>query len=163
MFAGFCNNKHARPGDGIAPTDFTLKELPSVYSAVRNIVRVCFPFFCLNSIVSADDGAKGQAQPGRVLYDVNQVQSATDDSFHNGALVLCNPGTASLTDIDFQVPESPAEGQLCAAAPKDGGDGEITSSSAALCRSRDVTEDIEYLGKKCSPVDHPPSALSPRI
>ncbi|XP_068441925.1 proton-coupled zinc antiporter SLC30A1 isoform X2 [Clinocottus analis] len=55
-----------------------------------------------NHKVLAAEETKGQAEPGRVLDDVSHVQSAVDNSLHNGALVLCNPGTSSIPDTASQ-------------------------------------------------------------
>ncbi|XP_041669970.1 zinc transporter 1 [Cheilinus undulatus] len=56
--------------------------------------------------VSAKGEAEGWADPERVLNDVCQIQSAVDDSLHNGALVLSNPGTSSsVPDTDCQTPQ----------------------------------------------------------
>lgn len=98
----------------------------------------------------AEGGAKGQTELGRVLYDVSQVQSAVEDSLHNGALVLCNPGASTITDTDSQAPESQVEVHLDATAPKDGGDSEIASSVVDLSNLKDITDGIRigHLGKR---------------
>lgn len=59
-----------------------------------------FSFFCLTPVVLAEGGAEAQAELGRVLCDVSRVGSAAVSSFHNGALVLCNPGTPALSDTE---------------------------------------------------------------
>ncbi|XP_070762127.1 proton-coupled zinc antiporter SLC30A1 [Enoplosus armatus] len=78
----------------------------------------------VNHKALAEEEPKGQAEPGRVLDDVSRVLSAMDDSVHNGALVLCNPGTSSIPDTDSQIPQAQPEVHLHAAAPQDGQDYE---------------------------------------
>ncbi|XP_035536178.1 zinc transporter 1 [Morone saxatilis] len=94
----------------------------------------------VNPKVLAEEETKGQAEPGRVLYDVRRVQSAVNDSLHNGALVLCNPGTSSIPDADTQTPEPQAEVHLHAAAQQDSRDCELAPSAADLSHSEDITE-----------------------
>uniref|UniRef100_A0A3Q3M6R5 Zinc/cadmium resistance protein-like n=2 Tax=Mastacembelus armatus TaxID=205130 RepID=A0A3Q3M6R5_9TELE len=53
-------------------------------------------------------------EPGRVLY----VQSALDSPLHNGALVLCNPGTSSVLGTDSHTSQHQPETHLHAAAPQ---------------------------------------------
>ncbi|XP_073350927.1 proton-coupled zinc antiporter SLC30A1 [Pagrus major] len=68
----------------------------------------------VNHKVLDEEEAKGEADPGRVLSDVSHtVQSAAEASFHNTALVLCNPGTSCIPDTDSPTPE-----------PQSGGDSE---------------------------------------
>lgn len=97
---------------------------------------------------SAEEESKGQAEPGRVLYDVSLVQSAVDDSLHNGALVLCNPGTSIIPDNDSQIPEPQAQVHLHAAAPQDSKDCEanLSHSENITGISNDNTS-MGYLGK----------------
>lgn len=69
-------------------------------------------FFVLHSPTAlAAEEAKGPAD------DVSLVQSAADDSLHNGALLFCNPGASSVPDIDpqspQQLPEVFAELEVC--------------------------------------------------
>lgn len=104
-----------------------------------NRVHVCFSFFCPSPTVLAEEEAKGQAEPGRVLFDVVR-SSAADDSLQNGSLVLCNPGTSSVPDSDSQTPEPQVHVPPPAAAPQDGRDYEVASSVADLSHSEDVTE-----------------------
>uniref|UniRef100_A0A8C9YD27 Cation efflux protein cytoplasmic domain-containing protein n=1 Tax=Sander lucioperca TaxID=283035 RepID=A0A8C9YD27_SANLU len=99
-----------------------------------------------NHKVLAAEKTKGQAEPGRVLDDVSHVQSAMDDSLHNGALVLCNPGTSSVPDTDSQTLQQQPEVHLHAAATQDSMDCDVASGVAVLkvckCESRsdDITE-----------------------
>lgn len=79
---------------------------------------VCFSFFCLTS----EGGAKGQAEPRRVLCDVSRVRPATADSILNGALVLCNPATSGPSDSDARNPAPQGGFHLPAAAPQQGRD-----------------------------------------
>ncbi|XP_070684675.1 LOW QUALITY PROTEIN: proton-coupled zinc antiporter SLC30A1 [Pempheris klunzingeri] len=88
--------------------------------------------------VLAEEEAKGRAGPGRVLGDVSQ--SAVDDTFHNGALVLCNPGTSSIPDSDSQPPQLEPQVHLHAAAPQDGADCEVASGAAHVSHSDDLAE-----------------------
>lgn len=82
------------------------------------MLTVCFSFFCLPS----EGGAKGQAEPRRVLCDVGRVRPAADGSVLNGALVLCNPATSGLLDSDARNPELQGELHQPAAAPQQGRD-----------------------------------------
>lgn len=91
-----------------------------------------FSFFILTPVVLAEGGAEAQAELGRVLCDVSRVRSAADGSFHNEALVLCNPGTPALSDTE--APESQAHVHWLAADPDSRG-SEISSS-----RYKDMTE-----------------------
>nr|QQX29072.1 zinc transporter 10-like protein [Scophthalmus maximus] len=65
----------------------------------------------VNHRALAAEEAKGPAD------DVSLVQSAADDSLHNGALLFCNPGASSVPDIDpqspQQLPEVFAELEVC--------------------------------------------------
>ncbi|XP_062275539.1 uncharacterized protein LOC133980761 isoform X2 [Scomber scombrus] len=93
---------------------------------------------------------ENQAEPIQVLDDVNQVRSAVDDSFHNGALVLCNPGASTIPDTDPQFPEQQRKVHLHAAAPQDSRDCEVARgvgvlkackySEKAVCKSTHHTE-----------------------
>ncbi len=98
-------------------------------------LHVCFSFFCLTPTVLAEEECKGQAELGRVLYDVSQVQPAADDSLHNGAFVLCNPGTSSIPDIDSQTSKPQARVHLHAAAPQDSRGCE----AADFCHSENIS------------------------
>ncbi|KAI3354255.1 hypothetical protein L3Q82_018786, partial [Scortum barcoo] len=104
-----------------------------------------------NRKVFAEEEAKGQAEPGRVLDDVTQVQSSMDDSLHDAALVLCNPGTSSIPEKDSQTPQPPPEVHRHTAALQDSRDCEVVSSGADLCLSGSITEDnacMGHLGKR---------------
>ncbi|XP_051252862.1 zinc transporter 1 [Dicentrarchus labrax] len=94
----------------------------------------------VNPRVLAEEETKAQAEPGRVLYDVSRVQSAVDDSLHNGAFVLCNPGTSSIPDADSQTPEPQAVVHLHAAAQQDSRDCEVAPRAADLSHSEDIAE-----------------------
>ncbi|XP_044059963.1 zinc transporter 1 [Siniperca chuatsi] len=94
----------------------------------------------VNHKVLAEEETKGQAESGRVLDDVSRVQSAVDNSLHNGALVLCNPGTSSVPDTDPQTPQQQPEVHLHAAAPQDSRNCEVASGVADLSHSEDITE-----------------------
>lgn len=115
-------------------------------------MHVCFSFLYWTPTVLAEEEAKGQAEPGRVLDDVSQVQSPADDSLHDGLLVLCNPGTSSVPDTDSQTPQPQPEVPLHAAAPQDSRDCEVVSGGADLSQSdRHITEDntcMGHLGKR---------------
>ncbi|GAA6235291.1 zinc/cadmium resistance protein-like [Lates japonicus] len=98
----------------------------------------------VNHKVLAEKGTRGLAEPGQVLDDVSHVQSAVDNSLHNGTLVLCNPGTSSFPDTDSQTPV-----HLHAAAPQDSWDCDVVSGFADLktwkceSHSKDITEIFE--------------------
>lgn len=92
----------------------------------------CFSFLCFTPIVSAEGEAKGQIDPGKVLHNFGQVQPAADDSIHNGALVLCNPGASSIMDAEPQDTKSRAKVFQEAKAPEDSIDGEEGSSVTHL-------------------------------
>ncbi|XP_050934866.1 uncharacterized protein LOC108889245 isoform X6 [Lates calcarifer] len=98
----------------------------------------------VNHKVLAKEGTRGLAEPGQVQDDVSHVQSAVDDSLHNGTLVLCNPGTSSFPDTDSQTPV-----HLHAADPQDSWDCDVVSGFADLkiwkceSHSKDITEIFE--------------------
>ncbi|XP_075956973.1 calcium/manganese antiporter SLC30A10 isoform X2 [Anarhichas minor] len=97
----------------------------------------------VNHRVLAAEEPKGQAEPGRVLEDVSYVQSAMDNSLHNGALVFCNPGTSSVPDADSQTAQQQPV-HLHAAAQQDGRDCEAASAVAdvKVCKCESRSEDI---------------------
>ncbi|XP_049888904.1 uncharacterized protein LOC126382847 [Epinephelus moara] len=103
----------------------------------------------VNHSVLAAQETRGQAEPGRVLDDVSCVQSAVDESLHNGALVLCNPGTVSVPDADSQTPQQHPEVHLQAAVPQDSGDCEAASGVIDLevCNPERHSEDITEISK----------------
>ncbi|XP_071353274.1 proton-coupled zinc antiporter SLC30A1 isoform X2 [Trachinotus anak] len=100
----------------------------------------------VNHKVLAEEETKGVAEQGQVLDDVSRVQSAVDDVFHNGALVLCNPGTSSVSYTDSKSSQQEPEVHLHADAPQDSLDHEVMSGVADLkafkCEgpSKDITE-----------------------
>ncbi|KAM3875205.1 proton-coupled zinc antiporter SLC30A1 [Diretmus argenteus] len=53
----------------------------------------------VNRRVMAEEQTNDHTEQGCV---VDEVPCAVDGSFHNGTLVLCNPGTSSVPDSDFQ-------------------------------------------------------------
>ncbi|XP_033970834.1 zinc/cadmium resistance protein [Trematomus bernacchii] len=69
----------------------------------------------VNHKALAAEETKGRAEDG------SHVQSAVNDSHHNGALVLCNPGTSSVPDTDCQTAPK-TEVHLHAAAPEESWD-----------------------------------------
>lgn len=103
-----------------------------------------------------EEETKGLAEPGRVLDDVSQVQSAVDDSFHNGALVLCNPGTSSIPDTDSQTPRRQPDVHLHAAAPQDSQDCELASGLADLkpCKCESHSKDFTEISEDNASVGH---------
>lgn len=48
--------------------------------------------------------AEGFTEPGQELKDAARVQSEVDNSSHNGALVLCNPGALRTPESESQTP-----------------------------------------------------------
>ncbi|XP_034405070.1 zinc transporter 1 [Cyclopterus lumpus] len=94
-----------------------------------------------NHKVLAAEETKGRPEPWRVLDDVRHVQSVVDHSLHNGALVLCNPGTSSVPDTDSQTARQQPF-LLRAAAQRDSRDSEAGGRVAELkvcqCESRSV-------------------------
>uniref|UniRef100_UPI0037E98EFA proton-coupled zinc antiporter SLC30A1 n=1 Tax=Semicossyphus pulcher TaxID=241346 RepID=UPI0037E98EFA len=93
-----------------------------------------------NHEVLAKGEAKGWTDPGQGLDYVSQVQSAADDSLHNGALVLSNPGiSSSLPDMDSHLKPQPGV-HLHAAAPEDSRNCEVLSCVADSSHSDDITE-----------------------
>ncbi|KAF3692740.1 Zinc transporter 1 [Channa argus] len=97
----------------------------------------------VNHKVLVKEETKDQAEPGRGLDDVNQIQSAVDTLLHNGALVLCNPDTSSIPDTESQTPDQQPQIHLHAAAPHDIWVSDIVRSVRDLkvfqCRSRNIT------------------------
>ncbi|XP_078099750.1 proton-coupled zinc antiporter SLC30A1 [Sander vitreus] len=108
-----------------------------------------------NHKVLAAEKTKGQAEPGRVLDDVSHVQSAMDDSLHNGALVLCNPGTSSVPDTDSQTLQQP-EVHLHAAATQDSIYCDVASGVAVLkvCKCESRSDDITESSKDSTCMGH---------
>ncbi|XP_029302514.1 LOW QUALITY PROTEIN: zinc transporter 1 [Cottoperca gobio] len=86
----------------------------------------------VNHRVLAAEETKGQPEPGRVLDDINHVQSAMNDSLHNGALVLCNLGISSVPDIDSHAASQQPEDHLHAAAAQESRDCGAGSAVADL-------------------------------
>ncbi|CAJ1065403.1 zinc/cadmium resistance protein [Xyrichtys novacula] len=89
----------------------------------------------------------------QVLDDVSQVQSAVEDSTHNGALVLSNPGTSPcIADEHSHTPQPEPGVCLHTAAPQY--DSKRPSSAADLSPSQDILEIskddtcVEHLGSK---------------
>ncbi|XP_023129513.1 uncharacterized protein LOC111570809 isoform X2 [Amphiprion ocellaris] len=72
----------------------------------------------------------------------SQVVSAVDDSLHSGAFVLCNPGTSSAPDTDFQTPHQQPEVRLhdC----EEGSGAEDLKACKCESSSTDVTERRKY-------------------
>ncbi|XP_045893182.1 zinc transporter 1 isoform X1 [Micropterus dolomieu] len=94
----------------------------------------------VNHKVMAEEETKGEAELGR-------VQSAVEDMLHNGALVLCNPGTSCDPDTDSQTPQRQPAVHLHAAPPRDSSNCEVTSGVADLSHLEDITE--IYKDKTC--------------
>ncbi|KAM8768158.1 uncharacterized protein AB9X84_020351 [Acanthopagrus schlegelii] len=94
----------------------------------------------VNHKVCAEEEAKGEAEPGRVLSDVSRtVQSAVEASLHNGALVLCNPRTSCIPDTDSPEPQSGGDTQ--AAALQDSGERRAEKDEEVVSvHSEDITE-----------------------
>ena len=95
----------------------------------------------------AAEEPRGQAEPAE---PGQALDAAVDDSLQNGALVLCNPGTSSVPDIDQQTPRHQPEVHLHAAAPQDsrdcGGDGGEVSGLrhvSPVCKSSHHIERTE--------------------
>lgn len=91
---------------------FTLKFPPYVYTAVRVFFATacecdCFSFFRPAPIVLAEGQVDGQtASAQEDQPNVAQVQPASADLLHNGALVFCNPGASGIEDADPENPKS---------------------------------------------------------
>ncbi|KAK5868680.1 hypothetical protein PBY51_009673 [Eleginops maclovinus] len=85
----------------------------------------------VNRKVLTAEETKGRAEQGRVLEDGSHIHSAMNDSHNNGALILCNPGTSSVPDTDFQTLQKP-EVHLHAAAFQDSSNCGAASSVSHL-------------------------------
>ncbi|KAM6987503.1 proton-coupled zinc antiporter SLC30A1 [Tautogolabrus adspersus] len=84
--------------------------------------------------------AKGWTDPERILDDVSQVQYPADDSIHNGALVLSNPGiSTSIPDRDSETPQPQPGVHLHAAAPQDSSNCEDLNCVADLSQTEEIT------------------------
>ncbi|XP_053177271.1 zinc transporter 10 isoform X1 [Scomber japonicus] len=99
---------------------------------------------------------ENQGEPRQVLDDVSQVRSAVDDSFHNGALVLCNPGASTIPDTDPQFPEQQREVHPHAAAPQDSRDCEVARGMGVVkaCKCESHSMDITEIAKDSTCVGH---------
>ncbi|XP_056229300.1 uncharacterized protein LOC130167309 [Seriola aureovittata] len=106
--------------------------------------------------VLAAEETKGLAEQGRVLDDVSQVQSAVDDLHHNGALVLCNPGTSSVPDTESKSSQQLPEVHLHAEAPQDSLNCEDMSGVADLkaCKCDSPSKDITEISKANTSTGH---------
>ncbi|XP_068601844.1 proton-coupled zinc antiporter SLC30A1 [Brachionichthys hirsutus] len=98
-----------------------------------------------NITASGDEEAGGEARLERPQCDPGQAQSAVDGSFHNGALVFCNPKTSIIPETDSE-PQEPTF-----AAPQQ---NRRDSASVAGVSDSSHSEDIMDISKDSVCVGH---------
>lgn len=127
-----------------------------IFSCKEHQTVSMFVFHSFVSTPTALAEEENQGEPRQVLDDVSQVRSAVDDSFHNGALVLCNPGASNIPDTDPQFPEQQREVHPHAAAPQESRDCEVARGMGVVkaCKCESHSMDITEISKDSTCVGH---------
>ncbi|XP_076592204.1 uncharacterized protein LOC143323913 isoform X2 [Chaetodon auriga] len=120
--------------------------LPVVVSAVSLLYKMLVLWLNWDQQQALDSKSHTEVNHKAVLAEEEaKGQAAVDDSLHNGALILCNPGISSIPDTDSQTSKHQAE-VLHEAAPRDGKVYDVASSVADLSPSKDIHKDNTSIG-----------------